>query len=150
MAAVSNTPASNTNAWYVFVEDDAGSYDLSGVLTEFNIKRTAKTEETTVGALSEETTRAVGLKDTTATFSAGYIAGKVPQYIARIRAGNEMTWISCPEGNVSGKPMHKGKFIVKSTDGPKPSVDKKKMLFACELEQSEAPMVNMYHGGTVP
>lgn len=139
-----NTPASNTNKWYVA----ADGYDVSGLLTEFNIKGDVDTEDVTAGSGAEHVQRKPKLRDTTASFTAAYVDGTVPQYIYRIQPGKTINWVSGPEGSASGKPKHQQMMIVKSIDGPKPTVDKSKIVFAAELEGAEAPQVDIYAGGT--
>jgi hypothetical protein len=138
-----NTPASNTNKWYVA----ADGYDISGLITEINPDGSVDTEDVTAGSGTEHVQRKPKLRDTAAKFSAAYIDGQVPQYIYRIQPGAIINLVYGPEGNASGKPKHQQMFIVKKAEGPKQAVDKPMMLFKMDLEAADAPMVDMYKGG---
>lgn len=139
-----NTPASNTNAYYLA----ADGYDISGKITEVTPKGEVDTEDVTAGANTEHVQKAAKLRDTSMSFSVAYIASAVPQYIYRIQPGARVNLVYGPEGTASGKPKHQQDVIIKSVDGPKQDVGKTMMVFKADCEAADAPMVDIYKGGT--
>lgn len=139
-----NTPASNTNQYYLAFD----GYDFSGKLTEVSQKGEVDTEDVTAGAGTEHVQKAPKLRDSSGSFTVAYIAGAVPQYINRIKPGTRANMVYGPEGTASGKPKHQQDVIIKSVDGPAQTVDKQMVMFSGEWEAADAPMVDIYAGGT--
>lgn len=135
--------AFNGNNGYLALD----AVDVSGKVTECNIKRATSTEVVTAGFGQTDEQRAGKLNDRTGNIVIAYEEGRVPSYIRSIQTGKRVNLVYGPEGAVSGKPKHQQDVIFTSVDGPKQSVDKTKIVFSADWEQADKPMVDMYDGG---
>ena len=139
-----NTPAANTNQYYLAFD----GYDMSGKVTEVTQKGEVDTEDVTAGSGTEHVQKAAKLRDGSGNVTVAYIQSQVPQYIIKVTPGARLNMVYGPEGTASGKPKHQQDVIIKSVDGPKQTVDKSAILFELEWEAADAPMVDIYKGGT--
>jgi hypothetical protein len=126
------------------------SIDGTDISTRFNqvsLTETVGEEDVTVGSGATHVQRAAKLASNAISMQIGYEAGAVPSYIQKLKAGPHRIIIGT-EGNSAGMPKHEQDFIINSNQIQGMSVDKTEMYFEIGGNSADAPVVDLFDGGT--
>lgn len=132
----------NGNNVYITID----GVDVSTKFKSVSLESSIESEDVTAGAGATHIQRAEKLRDHTISITLSYDKDGINGYIANLRPGKH-TVIVGPEGNTAGKPKHEQDFILTSNSFEQ-GVDKPRVVFDISGEAADAPVTDLFNGGT--